>query len=154
MRILVLSDSHGCVDKMAQCVDFVEPNIILHLGDCLRDALQLQRLYPSIPMQCVPGNCDWGSEDPTEILTEYNAVRIVMMHGHTRHVKVNPMSAVYAAKEMGAQILLYGHTHKALTDFDGSLWVMNPGSIGQGMPPTYGVITINNGNINCSTYRI
>ena len=38
MRILVLSDSHGCVDPMQQCVELVQPQAILHLGDCARDA--------------------------------------------------------------------------------------------------------------------
>lgn len=154
MRILVLSDSHGNVGKMAQCVDFVEPNVILHLGDCEQDFSALRRSYPSIPMQSVPGNCDWGSVSTPEILTEYNGVRILMMHGHTRNVKASTMSAYYAAKELQAQILLFGHTHQPLVEFDGSLWVMNPGSIGKGFPPTYGVITLLNGKIDCATYRI
>ena len=29
MRILVLSDSHGCVDPMQQCVELVQPQAIL-----------------------------------------------------------------------------------------------------------------------------
>ena len=41
MRILVLSDSHGCVDPMQQCVELVQPQAILHLGDCARDADRL-----------------------------------------------------------------------------------------------------------------
>ena len=57
-------------------------------------------------------------------------------------------------KEMGAQILLFGHTHRPLVDYDGTLWVMNPGSVGRGNPCTYGIITISGGRVNCSTYRI
>mgnify|MGYP000487122059 len=56
MRILVLSDSHGCVDPMQQCVELVQPQAILHLGDCARDADRLGRLYPRIPLLGVPGN--------------------------------------------------------------------------------------------------
>ena len=102
----------------------------------------------------MPGNCDWGAVDAPEVLTEYGGVRILMMHGHTRHVKAGAMSAVYAAREMGAQILLYGHTHQPLVDFDGTLWVMNPGSVGRGSPCTYGIITITKDKVDCSTYRI
>ena len=64
------------------------------------------------------------------------------------------MSAIYAAKEMDAQILLFGHTHRPLVDYDGTLWVMNPGSVGRSNPCTYGIITISGGRVNCSTYRI
>lgn len=154
MRILVLSDSHGNVENMARCAELTDPNIILHLGDCQRDAEALHRQLPAIPMQTVPGNCDWRAVDTPEVLTEYAGVRILMMHGHTRNVKASTMSAIYAAKEMGAQILLFGHTHRPLVDYDGTLWVMNPGSVGRGNPCTYGIITISGGRVNCSTYRI
>ena len=154
MRILVLSDSHGNVENMARCVELTEPDVILHLGDCQRDAETLHRQFPSLPMQSVPGNCDWGAVDAPEVLTEYGGVRILMMHGHTRNVKASTLSAVYAAREMGAQVLLFGHTHRPLVDYAGSLWVMNPGSVGRGFPCTYGVVTITGGKIDCSTYRI
>lgn len=154
MRILVLSDSHGNVENMVRCVELTEPDVILHLGDCQRDAEALQRRFLSVPMQSVPGNCDWGAVDAPEVLTEYGGVRILMMHGHTRNVKASTLSAVYAAREMGAQVLLFGHTHRPLVDYDGSLWVMNPGSVGRGFPCTYGVVTIAGGKIDCSTYRI
>lgn len=121
MRILVLSDSHGNVENMARCVELTQPNAILHLGDCQRDAEALHRLYPAIPLQGVPGNCDWGAVDGPEVLTEYGGVRILLMHGHTRNVKASTLSAIYAAREMGAQILLFGHTHRPLVDYDGSV---------------------------------
>ena len=43
MRILVLSDSHGNVDAMVRCVEFAQPDAVLHLGDCLSDAEALHR---------------------------------------------------------------------------------------------------------------
>ena len=152
MKILVLSDSHGNVDNMARCVEMVQPRHILHLGDCIRDARQLQQQFPHIPMDMVPGNCDWGTEEPEERLLELRGVRILMMHGHTRHVKFGHLAVCYAAREMGAQILLFGHTHQPLVDFDGELWVMNPGSVrDQG---TCGIITIEPEKVICSTYRL
>ena len=82
MRILVLSDSHGCVEPMEQCVERVQPQVILHLGDCVRDAQRLEERYPDIPLLGVPGNCDYGGLDQPERLTELGGVRILMMHGH------------------------------------------------------------------------
>lgn len=154
MRILVLSDSHGAVYRMRQAVELTEPQHILFLGDCLPDAHKLQREFPHIPMTTVPGNCDWGSLDEPERLMELRGKRILMMHGHTRNVKYTLMNAAYAAREYGADILLFGHTHHALADNDGTLWMMNPGSVGERSMPTYGVITINDHTCRCATYRL
>lgn len=155
MRILVMSDSHGSVDKMVRCVELTEPDCILHLGDCVRDAERLQDRFPHIPMTLVPGNCDYGCFDDAEKLIELGGKRILMMHGHTRGVKYDLQRACYAAREFGADILLFGHTHRPLVDFDGSLYVMNPGTVGgRGNSPTYGVITINDKVYDCATYRL
>ena len=154
MKIAVFSDTHGLVQGMIDAVREYRPDQVIHLGDGMRDAERLMREFPTIPVCTVPGNCDWGAVDTPEVLTEYAGVRILMMHGHTRNVKASTMSAIYAAKEMGAQILLFGHTHRPLVDYDGTLWVMNPGSVGRGNPCTYGIITISSGRVNCSTYRI
>ena len=154
MRILVLSDSHGNVENMARCVERTDPNIILHLGDCQRDAEALHRQFPAIPMQSVPGNCDWSSTEEPERLIELGGKRILMMHGHTRSVKYTLLNAVYAARECGADILLFGHTHHALADHDGGLWIMNPGSVGDRHTPTYGIITVNENTCHCATYRL
>ena len=155
MRILVLSDSHGRVDNMAVCVERTEPDHILHLGDCVHDADRLARQFPAIPMTTVPGNCDYGAWDEPEKLIELGGRRILMMHGHTRGVKYDPQRAIYAAREYGADVLLFGHTHRPLVDFDGSLYVMNPGTVGgRGNAATYGIITVNDKAFDCSTYRL
>jgi len=56
--------------------------------------------------------------------------------------------------ELGADILLFGHTHYSTVDYDGTLYTMNPGSIGDYHAPTYGVITIESGRTDCSVYRL
>ena len=152
MKILVLSDSHGNVDNMARAVELTQPRHILHLGDCIRDAQALQERFPAIPMDTVPGNCDWGCFDAPERLLELDGVRVLMMHGHTRSVKSSPLSAQYAAREYGADVLLFGHTHCPLVDYDGTLYTMNPGAVGDYRRPTYGVLTIENGRADCAAF--
>ena len=80
--------------------------------------------------------------------------KILMMHGHTRNVKATGMSAYYAAREMGADVLLYGHTHIPLVDFDGTLYTMNPGAAGDRLRPTCGIITIEDGKASCAVHKI
>ena len=154
MKLLILSDSHGNIDNMARTVELIQPRHILHLGDCLRDAQALHERYPDIPMDTVPGNCDWGSCDQPERLLELGGVRIFMLHGHTRNVKSSPMSALYAAKEYGAQVLLFGHTHVPLVDNDGTLLTLNPGAAGDRLHPTCGILTIDNGHADVRTLAL
>ena len=68
MTILVLSDSHGNVGNMIRAVEQVQPDRVLHLGDCQRDLTALEGEFPALPMEGVPGNCDWGSCDQPERL--------------------------------------------------------------------------------------
>ena len=152
MKLLILSDSHGNIDNMARTVELIQPRHILHLGDCLRDAQALHERYPDIPMDTVPGNCDWGSFDTPERLLEFDGVRVLMMHGHTRNVKSSPLAAQYAAREYGADVLLFGHTHRPLVDYDGMLYTMNPGAVGDYRRPTYGVLTTENGRADCAVF--
>ena len=48
MKVLVLSDSHGNVSNMIRAVEREAPRMILHLGDCWRDAERLRDRFPEI----------------------------------------------------------------------------------------------------------
>ena len=55
-------------------------------------------------------------------------------------------SVYMAAREQKADILLFGHTHNAMTDYDDGLYVMNPGSL-RGAYATYGILDITEAGI-------
>ena len=154
MIVLVVSDSHGNVDNLIRAAELTQPDYVLHLGDVQRDLEALRREFPGLAMEGVPGNCDWGSYDQKERLIELGGVRILMLHGHTRNVKSSPMAAMYAAKECGAQVLLFGHTHRPMVDNDGTLLTMNPGAAGDWEHPTCGVLTIENGKADVKTVSL
>ena len=153
MKVLVLSDSHGRADTMRRAIEAEKPHAMLYLGDGLSDAERMREEYPLLPITTVPGNCDWGSLDEAERLIELDGVRILMLHGHTRGVKYHSMNAYYAAREMGADVLLYGHTHCPLVNYDGTTYTMNPGSIRY--TGTYGVLVLENGKVlDCGTRQL
>lgn len=81
MNILVLSDSHGNISNMEEAVEREKPDMILHLGDCWRDAERLAERYPDIPMEHVPGNCDCRPEEPAEKLLFLEDCRVLICHG-------------------------------------------------------------------------
>lgn len=142
MHILVLSDSHGRVDNMVRAVEREAPELILHLGDCWRDAERLAERYPHIPMEHVPGNCDFRPEEPSEKILFLEDCRVLICHGHTCGVKTSLLTAGYKAEQENLDAFLFGHTHKPLVDRRGNTLFLNPGSIGKGPRPTYAVLTV------------
>lgn len=151
MKILVLSDSHGNVSNMAVAVEQTAPRMIFHLGDCWRDAEKLHDLFPDIPLEQVPGNCDCRSSEPAERLLCLEDKRILLCHGHTYGVKQSLLTAGYAAEEQNLDLFLFGHTHRPLVDRRGKTLFVNPGSIGDYRRPFYAVVTITNGKLDGRT---
>lgn len=151
MKILVLSDSHGNCANMVQAVEREQPDMIFHLGDCWRDAERLHNDFPEIPLEQVPGNCDFRSQEPAERLLFLREQRILLCHGHTYGVKQSLLTAGYAAEEQELDLFLFGHTHRPLVDRRGKTLFLNPGSIGESTRPTYGVVTIENGRLDGRT---
>ena len=151
MKILVLSDSHGNVSNMAAAVEQSAPRMIFHLGDCWRDAGKLHDLFPDIPLEQVPGNCDYRPSEPAEKLLFVEDKRILLCHGHTYGVKQSLLTAGYAAEEQNLDLFLFGHTHRPLVDMRGKTLFLNPGSIGDHFRPFYGVVTLENGRLDART---
>ena len=151
MKILVLSDSHGNVNNMVLAVDQTKPDMILHLGDVMRDGEKLHGFFPSIPFEQVPGNCDYAAFDPPEKLLFLEDKRILMCHGHTLHVKSGLLTAMYAAMEQKADVFLFGHTHRIFSETRNGVAMLNPGSIGDSRYPTYGILEISAGQICITT---
>ncbi|MCI8478222.1 MAG: metallophosphoesterase [Oscillospiraceae bacterium] len=154
MKLLVFSDSHGDVSHMEQAVLAEAPDRIVHLGDMVRDAQRLAKRFPDLPLDYVYGNCDGCYSGPgTEQVLTVENFRILMMHGHTRGVKGGLERAVLAAQEAEAHAVLFGHTHRPLCDRAGALWVLNPGSCRGPLFWTYGILTIQEGQLRCRTVR-
>lgn len=151
MKILVLSDSHGKVSNMVEAVERSAPRMILHLGDCWRDGEKLHELFPDIPFEQVPGNCDFRPGEPSERVLCIEDKRILLCHGHTYGVKQSLLTAGYAAEEQDLDLFLFGHTHRPLVDKRGKTLFLNPGSIGDYARPCYAVVTILNGKLDGRT---
>ena len=154
MKILVLSDSHGAVSPMEQAVEQTSPDLILHLGDCWRDGERLHDRFPSIPLEQVPGNCDFRPTEPAERLLELRGKRILLCHGHTYGVKQSLVTAGFAAEEQQLDLFLFGHTHRPYCDWADTSLLVNPGSIGPYGHPAYALVRIENGKLRADLYRL
>jgi len=151
MKILALSDSHGNISNMIQAIEAESPRMIFHLGDCWKDAEILRGSFPDLPLCQVPGNCDYRPSEPAEQILYLDDKRILLCHGHTYSVKQSLMPAAYASEEKDLDLFLFGHTHRPLVDRRGKTWFLNPGSIGDRLRPTYGIITLSCGQLDVRT---
>ncbi len=163
MDILVLSDSHGRRDKIAEVLErqIKKPDAIIFLGDGLRDILSSD--LKNIPLFSVCGNCDmsglfFDNNIPTEQNIFFGEKRIFFTHGHRYGVKSTLSPLIFEAAERDADVILFGHTHTAFErtithdneygiKTEKPIYMMNPGSVGT-YPYSFGVINISaNGDI-------
>ena len=158
MNILVLSDSHSALSFMRKCIETVQPDAIIHLGDYFEDAEAMEEEFPGIPMYRVPGNCDryrCAPGTPDIFIEPVFGVELYMTHGHRHNVKMYLGKLLQDARASGVAAVLYGHTHEAdcYLENDG-LWVLNPGSCGY-YGGSAGLIEVANGRIrNCRILRL
>lgn len=147
MKILVMSDVHGDRGRARHALlTQTNAEAVIFCGDGESDMEAMKPDFPEKSFYMVRGNCDWGSQlNTTEVLC-LDGVKIFFTHGHMYNAKMGEYDMKCAARAAGAQILIYGHTHNAVTDYDDGLYVMNPGAC-SGYGASYGIIEIVKGNI-------
>lgn len=130
MKILVVSDTHTKNKKLIHKVAAMEekPDLMFHLGDYVGDGLIISRALNISPI-IVMGNGDHRSAGfKEEEIIEIEGKKIFLTHGHKLSVSLNLNRIFYRAKELGADIALFGHTHVPIIERVEDIIIMNPGS--------------------------
>ena len=147
MELLIFSDSHGRAEAMQHVMDrqIRTPDAVIFLGDGLRDIEWLDTRGGNVLE--VRGNCDWlsfGSDAPDERTLSFEGHKLLLTHGHAYGVKGGTGALVKYAHGIGADIVLFGHTHvpacetvPAGTVIGGApiarpIYLFNPGSVAAG----------------------
>lgn len=136
-KILIISDTHNINCYACDAIEAVDRvDAIIHAGDYVRDARKLEEQYPMIPIYYVAGNNDIYSDAPKDLCCELFGKKFFITHGHYYSVKGEMQrdypTLVSAAKEKGADVVVFGHTHTPYLGYNGDMTVLNPGS------PTFG----------------
>ena len=76
-------------------------------------------------------------------------MRIFMTHGHIYGVKRDLTALTGAAKDAGAQLALFGHTHIQHMEERDGLTLLNPGAAGRFGRSGYAVVEIKDGAFSC-----
>ncbi len=146
-RILVFGDSHGNCDYMEKVIENIPCDLVVHLGDNLRDIENLTYIYPETKFEYVRGNCDFSSDEAATKVVEAEGLKILITHGHLFGVKASEYELRKYGAEIGADCILYGHTHQAKWDCEDGIPILNPGSGAYRGEESYGVIEIEDGEI-------
>ncbi len=167
MRLVVLSDTHGKKERIKEVLERTRGyDALLFLGDGLRDFDGCES-----GLVCVRGNCDafvFGTDAPTERMFYADGTRLLLMHGHEWGVKSGIERAVAHAYNLGADALLFGHTHVPLQIYypvgsqlcgitiERPMYAFNPGSLGAPCVEgaSFGAVEIRNSQILFSHGKI
>lgn len=138
MDILIISDSHGKNDNIRKLLPrFRHLDLVIHLGDSQCYPSTMVNLMPC-PLHIVRGNGDFIPEYPDFDVVGLPEHLAFITHGHHYYVDYRLDELKEAAKSHGADIAMFGHTHKPLIDnSDPELLILNPGSIQRPRQPDH-----------------
>ena len=150
-KILIISDNHGFMHQLRDVVEREAPiDLFLHLGDGERSKSEYERLLPPLTASIyLKGNNDFMPLRPTARF-ELEGVEIFAAHGHKYAVKQGLSLLENEAKKQGAQLVCFGHTHRAEVQESDGISYVNPGSFTGYYSPTgstYAVVKLENGTI-------
>lgn len=142
-NVVVISDSHGRKENIDRLLPILaEADYIVHLGDGAADMREISEKYPEKTYVC-KGNCDFYPALKDYVL-DVEGVRVFMCHGDRYRVKSTLLELAKEAKARGADLALFGHTHRAEIVQEDGVTLVNPGSLrfpaGQG--GTYAYVSI------------
>jgi len=147
MRVGVISDTHGLLRPEVFHV-FREVDHILHGGDVGKWEV-LADLQALAPVTAVYGNADGPdvrAKLPDVARIQLEGFDIVVTHGDQLG---HPTPAKLHEAFPRAEIIVYGHTHRALLELvDRTVTVMNPGGAGHprfGIAPSVGIMELEPG---------
>ena len=160
MKIVVVSDSHGNYRNFSAILkQHKDCDYIIHAGDGESDAQDLEMYEKALfkKLIFVGGNCDiHGIHERTKI-AEIGGVRIFIAHGDRYEVKTDKTVIAKAAKEENCQAAIFGHSHIRYCENVEGVFLLNPGSCdiqGDKTPPSYAIMTIENGKISAKFFEV
>ena len=132
MRILIVSDTHGSVEKVYEIYKKLSKeapvDLIVHCGDYSDDALKIQA-HLGKRVLWVKGNCDGCFDEKEFAVLETEAGNFFVCHGHMQNVGYSKRDLYYYACQEDCIGAIYGHTHRADKTELGDFLFINPGSL-------------------------
>ena len=147
MKIIVVSDSHGSSTSLEKVMALnSNADIVVHCGDSRGEMEDIKMKYPDIAYYEVRGNCDIASTLPLTRSFTVDGIKFMATHGHAYGVKYGVEDLLSAAKDEGASVVFYGHTHFAKDEVIDGIRLLCPGACG-GWGASFAVVETKNGQV-------
>lgn len=128
MKVLICSDTHGKYDNLLDVIEKEGPfDLLIHCGDTEGGEYKI-RTAAGCDCKIVKGNNDYFSDLPKEAVFPLGGKKVWVTHGHTYYVGLDTAMIKNEARAMGADVVMFGHTHKPFLEQSDVICV-NPGSI-------------------------
>ena len=139
---LILSDTHGNIAAMNTLKGIMaECDYIIHLGDYHRDLQSFSEEFCE-KIYSVNGNCDGGGKD---LVFEVDGKKILLTHGDRYDVKSSLYKLLLKAKEIKADVVMFGHTHIPVVEERDGILFINPGTLNGYTEKTYCYMVLTGG---------
>ena len=150
MKVLLVSDTHGRNYYLEEVLELEKPDFLCHMGD-LEGSEDYIRMIAKCPLAMVSGNNDFWTDLNPEVTFELRGFRIFMTHGHCYCAHSGTGQLKSAGRRNGADIVLFGHTHRPTLEIDEDVIVANPGSLTyprqEKRRPSYMVLYLEKGKV-------
>lgn len=159
MKILIVSDTHKKNNIYLRLVEKLSPlDMVIHCGD-LEGAEYLVDSSVDCEVHMVAGNNDFFSSAPLEDEFYIGNHRVLLSHGHHYYISMGNELIKDEARSRGADIVIYGHTHRPVVEWDEGILAINPGSLTyprqEGHSPSYCLMEIDDkDNIDAKIYYL
>ena len=160
MKIVVVSDSHGNYRNFISVLrKHKDADCIIHAGDGESDVGELEMYENALfkKLIFVGGNCDiHGIHERTRI-AELGGIRIFIAHGDAYDVKTDKTVIARKAAAENCQAAVFGHSHIRYCAVVDGVFLLNPGSCdmqADNTPPSYAVMTVEDGRISAEIFEL
>ena len=103
-------------------------DMVIHLGDVEGSEYTIQEAV-NCPVEMVAGNNDFFSDLPSEKIFRIGKYNVMITHGHRYYIGIGSEMLKREAVAEGADIVMYGHTHRPVIDISKDIIAINPGSL-------------------------
>ena len=137
MKIAIVADSHGSLDRLSEVLENLNNAGIKHLihaGDGINYGIEeIFQKYPEIQIYYSQGNCDVNQELLEEINKLNNCEIKDVIFTEIEDVKIGVSHVEGIAESLlkneAVRIFCHGHTHRAKVEERDQKMILNPGAL-------------------------
>lgn len=147
MKIALLSDSHGGLDRLETALKNLadsEIENVFHAGDFLADNVsEIFAKFPSLRIFIARGNCDVGEEEWGKVkqLPNVTAEDLIDMELSGKKIVMSHKPFTPPA----CDFYFFGHTHRPEIRREGNIWKINPGALFES--GIYAIVNLETGEV-------